>query len=63
MNQTREDQAINRRVAKRLGTWSFLDHNGTARESARREYANALTGARVRGVVAPKIWTGADREG
>lgn len=47
MQQTKEDQAINCRVAARLGTWSGLDHYQPSHIAATREYAHAVTARRV----------------
>lgn len=48
MYQTPEDQAINRRVAERLGTWAFLDAEQPSavwqRHSMARGRTVAMTG-------------------
>jgi len=48
MKQTAEDQAINRRVAKALGTWDFLDCTLPAAVMERHSTARARTVARTK---------------
>lgn len=45
---TPEDIAINRRVAKRLGTWEFGDWKGAAITSERHAFARQTTLVRVK---------------
>jgi len=54
-NLTREDQAINRRLARRFNIWDSLDYNGVARRFEISETVRCLTAARLRGSVAPAI--------
>ena len=54
ISQTTEDQKINRRIAKRLGTWGWMDKSLTTQQNI-REYALSMTGARVGFASAAKI--------
>jgi hypothetical protein len=60
--QTAEDKAINRRIAKRLGTWEFGDYSQPSRVQSLRELSKTITHARLRGAVSPAItcadWSG-----
>ena len=44
---TKEDIEINRQVAKRIGSWEWLDCEGTARVHHRREFSLSMTLHRV----------------
>lgn len=47
MKLTKEDLAINKQVAKRIGSWDWLDCKQPSREFSIRERALGMTGSRV----------------
>ncbi len=55
INQTPEDQAINRRITKRMGTWYFGDRTQPSYVWAGHSIARMVAGARVSGFVRPSI--------
>lgn len=52
ITQTKEDQAINQRIAKRLGTWNFGDRTQPSYVVQRHSMARGLTAVRIE---SPKV--------
>ena len=47
IDQTAEDQAINRRISQSLNSWEWGDAESPARVANRKDYSLTMTGARV----------------
>ena len=55
MKLTKEDIAINRQVAKRIGSWGWIDGKQPSRQFDIRERALGMTGSRVGFISAAKV--------